>query len=78
VESADHFFSDVGQIADKVRRTWNGGADKILDLVGTTTLADSLASVRERTHRFSRPPLATRLTLALNTEPYGSVFDDPT
>jgi NADPH:quinone reductase-like Zn-dependent oxidoreductase len=30
-----------------VRRIWDGGADKVLELVGTTTLADSLKAVRE-------------------------------
>jgi NADPH:quinone reductase-like Zn-dependent oxidoreductase len=44
---ADHFFIDDGAIAGSVRRTWEGGADKVLELVGTTTLADSLAAVRE-------------------------------
>lgn len=44
---ADHFFPDDGAIAGAVRRVWEGGADKVLELVGTTTLADSLAAVRE-------------------------------
>lgn len=44
---ADHFQLDDGAIAQAVRRTWAGGADKVLELVGTTTLADSLAAVRE-------------------------------
>ena len=44
---ADRFLVDDGAIADVVRRTWDGGADKVLELVGTTTLADSLAAVRE-------------------------------
>jgi NADPH:quinone reductase-like Zn-dependent oxidoreductase len=44
---ADHFLVDDGTIADAVRRIWDGGADKVLELVGATTLADSLAAVRE-------------------------------
>lgn len=44
---ADHFFLDDGTVAGAVRQVWEGGADKILELVGTTTLADSLAAVRE-------------------------------
>lgn len=44
---ADHFFLDDGSIADHVRAKWNGGADKVLELVGTTTLADSLRCARE-------------------------------
>lgn len=44
---ADHFFLDRGAIAGDVRRHWPGGADKVLELVGTITLADSLAAVRE-------------------------------
>lgn len=44
---ADRFLVDDGAIADAVRRLWDGGADKVLELVGTTTLADSLAAVRE-------------------------------
>jgi NADPH:quinone reductase-like Zn-dependent oxidoreductase len=43
----EHFFLDDGAIAGNVRRAWEGGADKVLELVGTTTLADSLAAVRE-------------------------------
>jgi NADPH:quinone reductase-like Zn-dependent oxidoreductase len=44
---AAHFFLDDGAIARAVRRAWESGADKVLELVGTTTLADSLAAVRE-------------------------------
>lgn len=45
---AEHFFLDDGDIADSVRCEWDGGADKVLELVGTTTLADSLRAVREQ------------------------------
>jgi NADPH:quinone reductase-like Zn-dependent oxidoreductase len=44
---ADRFFLDDGAIAGRVRDEWDGGADKILELVGTATLADSLACLRE-------------------------------
>jgi len=44
---ADHFFLDDGDIAAAVRRKWHGGADKVLDVVGTTTLQDSLLATRE-------------------------------
>lgn len=43
---ADYVFVDTGAIADEVRRTL-GGVDKVLELVGTTTLQDSLRCVRE-------------------------------
>lgn len=44
---ADHFFLDDGSIADAVRCQWGGGADKVLELVGTVTLGDSLRATRE-------------------------------
>ncbi|MFC0132490.1 zinc-binding alcohol dehydrogenase family protein [Massilia eurypsychrophila] len=44
---ADHFFLDDGAVAETVRGAWKGGADKVLELIGTTTLADSLAAVQE-------------------------------
>ncbi len=43
----DLFFVDDGSIAGAVRKVWDGGADKVLELIGTTTLADSLQCVRE-------------------------------
>jgi NADPH:quinone reductase-like Zn-dependent oxidoreductase len=43
---ADHFILDDGAIADAVQRRW-GGADKVLELVGTGTLGDSLRATRE-------------------------------
>ncbi len=39
---ADHVFIDNGEIAGDVRRVFPDGVDKILELVGTTTLLDSL------------------------------------
>ena len=44
---ADRFFLDDGAIAQAVQAQWEGGADKVLELVGTTTLADSLRATRE-------------------------------
>ncbi len=44
---AAHFLVDRGTLAPAVRALWSGGADKVLELVGTNTLADSLAAVRE-------------------------------
>lgn len=44
---ADRFFVDDGHLAETVRRDWDGGADKVLELVGTATLRDSLLAVRE-------------------------------
>ncbi len=39
---ADHVFIDTGEIALDVRRVFPDGVDKVLELVGTTTLLDSL------------------------------------
>ncbi len=39
---ADHVFIDGGEIADEVRQVFTDGVDKVLELVGTTTLLDSL------------------------------------
>ena len=44
---ADVVFIDTGAIANDVKGRWEGGADKVLELVGTTTLADSLHCTRE-------------------------------
>ena len=44
---ADEFFVDDGAIAAAVKRDWDGGADKVLELVGTATLKDSLRCTRE-------------------------------
>ncbi|MDF0488858.1 zinc-binding dehydrogenase [Sphingobium sp. H39-3-25] len=44
---ADLFILDEGLVAPSVHKLWPGGADKVLELVGTTTLADSLACIRE-------------------------------
>ena len=39
---ADHVFIDSGEIAGDVRRVFPQGVDRVLELVGTTTLLDSL------------------------------------
>lgn len=39
---ADHVFIDSGTIAADVRKVFPGGVDHVLELVGTTTLLDSL------------------------------------
>ena len=39
---ADHVFIDNGELANSVRRVFDGGVDRVLELVGTTTLLDSL------------------------------------
>ena len=43
---AEEVFIDTGQIADYVREVFQSGVDKVLELVGTTTLIDSLQSTR--------------------------------
>ena len=44
---ADEVFVDTGAIAPQVKATWDGGADKVLELVGATTLEDSLRCTKE-------------------------------
>lgn len=44
---ADHFVLDGGEIAGDVRGHWPDGADKVLELIGTTTLLDSLRCAGE-------------------------------
>ncbi|MFQ5981820.1 MAG: zinc-binding alcohol dehydrogenase family protein [Woeseiaceae bacterium] len=41
---ADHVFIDNGEIAGDVHQVFPDGVDKVLELVGTTTLLDSLQS----------------------------------
>ncbi len=41
---ADHVLIDTGEIASDVRKIFPDGVDKVLELVGTTTLLDSLQS----------------------------------
>ena len=44
---ADHVFIDNGAIADQVQAAYSGGVDKVLELIGTTTLRDSLRCSRQ-------------------------------
>jgi NADPH:quinone reductase-like Zn-dependent oxidoreductase len=43
----DQVFIDTGSIAEQVKETCPGGVDKVLELVGTTTLNDSLRCARQ-------------------------------
>jgi NADPH:quinone reductase-like Zn-dependent oxidoreductase len=43
---ADEVIIDDGKIAEKVKAMLGGGANKVLELVGTTTLSDSLQCVK--------------------------------
>jgi NADPH:quinone reductase-like Zn-dependent oxidoreductase len=45
---ADQVFIDTGLIAEQVREVCGGGVDKVLELVGTTTLKDSLRCAKQR------------------------------
>ena len=47
VGGADQVFIDTGSIADDVKRVLPGGVDKVLELIGTTTLPDSLRCAKE-------------------------------
>jgi NADPH:quinone reductase-like Zn-dependent oxidoreductase len=44
---ADQVFIDTGAIAGVVRNTYPDGVDKVLELIGTTTLQDSLRSAKQ-------------------------------
>ena len=46
--SVDQVFIDTGSIAERVREIFPGGVDKVLKLVGTTTLKDSLRCSKQR------------------------------
>ena len=45
---ADQVFIDTGEIADQVLEVFPNGVDKVLELVGTTTLLDSLRSTKPK------------------------------
>jgi NADPH:quinone reductase-like Zn-dependent oxidoreductase len=45
---ADQVFIDAGAIAEQVKEVFPSGVDKVLELVGTTTLADSLRCAKQR------------------------------
>jgi NADPH:quinone reductase-like Zn-dependent oxidoreductase len=44
----DQVFIDTGSIAQQVKEVCPGGVDKVLELVGTTTLKDSLRCAKQR------------------------------
>jgi NADPH:quinone reductase-like Zn-dependent oxidoreductase len=44
---ADEVFIDTGTIAAEVKKRVSGGADKVLELIGTTTLIDSLRCAKQ-------------------------------
>lgn len=45
---ADQVVIDIGAISEQVREVSSGGVDKVLELVGTSTLKDSLRCARPR------------------------------
>jgi NADPH:quinone reductase-like Zn-dependent oxidoreductase len=44
---ADEVIVDTGSIADEVQRKFPGGVDKVLEMIGTATLKDSLRCARQ-------------------------------
>jgi NADPH:quinone reductase-like Zn-dependent oxidoreductase len=44
----DQVFIDTGSIAEQVKEVCQGGVDKVLELVGTATLLDSLRCAKQR------------------------------
>jgi NADPH:quinone reductase-like Zn-dependent oxidoreductase len=44
----DQVFIDTGSIAEQVKEVCPGGVDRVLELVGTTTLKDSLRCAKQR------------------------------
>src|SRR5215469_17009090 len=44
----DQVFIDAGAIAQQVKEVFPGGVDKVLELIGTTTLGDSLRCAKPR------------------------------
>ncbi len=44
---SDEVFIDAGSIADQVRRKYADGVDKVLELIGTATLKDSLRCAKQ-------------------------------
>jgi len=45
---ADQVFIDAGAIAEQVKEVFPSGVDKVLELIGTTTLSDSLRCAKQR------------------------------
>jgi NADPH:quinone reductase-like Zn-dependent oxidoreductase len=44
---ADDVIADNGSMADEVQRKYPGGVDKVLEMIGTTTLEDSLRCAKQ-------------------------------
>jgi NADPH:quinone reductase-like Zn-dependent oxidoreductase len=44
-QGVDQVFIDAGRIAEQVKEVYHGGVNKVLELVGTTTLLDSMHCV---------------------------------
>jgi NADPH:quinone reductase-like Zn-dependent oxidoreductase len=44
---ADDVIVDTGSVAGEIQRKYSGGADKVLEMIGTTTLQDSLGCAKE-------------------------------
>jgi NADPH:quinone reductase-like Zn-dependent oxidoreductase len=43
----DEIIVDTGKVAEEIRKVWPDGADKVLELIGTSTLDDSLQSAKK-------------------------------
>lgn len=43
---ADHVVIDKGEVSEQVKEIYPGGCDRVLELIGTTVLKDSLKSLR--------------------------------
>jgi NADPH:quinone reductase-like Zn-dependent oxidoreductase len=56
----DQVFIDTGSIAGQVNEVCPGGFDKVLELVGTTTLKDSLRCAKQPLHRLAKLAAAPR------------------
>jgi NADPH:quinone reductase-like Zn-dependent oxidoreductase len=48
VSGVDQVFIDSGSIAEQVKQVCSGGVDKVLEMIGTTTLKDSMCCVKQR------------------------------
>ena len=48
---ADDVIVDTGSIAGEIQRKYPGGVDKVLEMIGTTTLEDSLRCAKARRYR---------------------------
>jgi NADPH:quinone reductase-like Zn-dependent oxidoreductase len=48
LSGVDQVFIDSGSIAEQVKQVCSGGVDKVLEMIGTTTLTDSMCCVKQR------------------------------